>query len=287
MGAPMKGHEMSPSLAGAGIVHIVGAGPGDPDLLTLKALRAIEAAEVVVYDLLLSDEILALIPPGAMRIFAGKERGNHAQSQEETNRLLVKLATAGHRIVRLKGGDPLIFGRGSEEALHLAQHGIAFEIVPGITAAAGCAAAAGIPLTHRGLAKGVRFVTGHCRNDEPLDLNWESLADPETTLVIYMGLAHIAEISCRLIKAGLPEDTPAAAVAKGTTSSQDVQIASLATIADKVQKGALKAPVLFIVGEVVTLFDALSPGGAAEDTVSPGGATEDTVSPGDALARHG
>jgi uroporphyrin-III C-methyltransferase/precorrin-2 dehydrogenase/sirohydrochlorin ferrochelatase/uroporphyrin-III C-methyltransferase len=283
----MKGHEMSPSLAGAGIVHIVGAGPGDPDLLTLKALRAIEAAEVVVYDLLLSDEILALIPPGAMRIFAGKERGNHAQSQEETNRLLVKLATAGHRIVRLKGGDPLIFGRGSEEALHLAQHGIAFEIVPGITAAAGCAAAAGIPLTHRGLAKGVRFVTGHCRNDEPLDLNWESLADPETTLVIYMGLAHIAEISCRLIKAGLPEDTPAAAVAKGTTSSQDVQIASLATIADKVQKGALKAPVLFIVGEVVTLFDALSPGGAAEDTVSPGGATEDTVSPGDALARHG
>jgi uroporphyrin-III C-methyltransferase len=269
------------------MVHIVGAGPGDPDLLTLKALRAIEAAEVVVYDRLLSDEVLALIPPGAMRIFAGKERGNHAQSQEETNRLLVKLATAGHRIVRLKGGDPLIFGRGSEEALYLAQHGIAFEIVPGITAAAGCAAAAGIPLTHRGLAKGVRFVTGHCRNDEPLDLNWESLADPETTLVVYMGLAHIAEISCRLIKAGLPEDTPAAAVAKGTTSAQDVQIASLATIADKVKKGALKAPVLFIVGEVVTLFDALSPGGAAEDTVSPGGATEDTVSPGDTLARHG
>ena len=249
---------MSSSKAGAGIVHIVGAGPGDPDLLTLKALRAIEAAEVVVYDRLLSAEVLALIPPGAMRIFAGKARGNHAQSQEETNRLLVKLAAAGHRVVRLKGGDPLVFGRGSEEALHLARHGIPFEIVPGITAAAGCAAAAGIPLTHRGLARGVRFVTGHCRDDEPLDLNWESLADPDTTLVVYMGLAHIAEIACRLIKAGLPEDTPAAAITKGTTPAQQIEVATLATIADQVQTRAHAAPVLFIVGRVVTLTEQLS-----------------------------
>lgn len=240
-----------------GQVHIVGAGPGDPELLTLKALRAIEAAEVVVYDRLLSAEILALIPPGAMRIFAGKARGHHAQSQDETNDLLVKLARAGHRVVRLKGGDPFVFGRGSEEAAHLVCHGIPFEVVPGVTAAAGCAASVGIPLTHRGRATGVRFVTGHCRDDEPLDLNWASLADPETTLVIYMGLAHIAEVACRLIDAGLAADTPAAAVANGTLPNETLRIGSLATIADLAQREALKAPVLFIVGRVVELADEL------------------------------
>lgn len=249
----------STSKAKPGFVHIVGAGPGDPDLLTIKALRALEAAEVVVLDRLLSTEVLALIPPGAMRVFAGKARGQHARSQDETNELLVNLARAGHRVVRLKGGDPLVFGRGSEEAQHLAQNGIPFEIVPGITAAAGCAAAAGIPLTHRGLASGVRFVTGHCHDDEPLDLNWGSLADPQTTLMIYMGLAHIAEISCRLIEAGLPADSPAAAIANGTMPDQVVLIATLATIADRVTERSLSAPVLFIVGQVVALYAELSP----------------------------
>ena len=248
---------MSSGKVGTGMVQLVGAGPGDPELLTVKALRAIETAEVVVYDRLLSDEILALLPSGAMRIFAGKARGNHAQSQGETNRLLVKLAAAGHRVVRLKGGDPLVFGRGSEEALFLAEHGIPFEVIPGITAAAGCAASVGIPLTHRGLATGVRFVTGHCRDNEPLELNWESLADDKTTLVVYMGLAHIAEMSCRLIKAGLSEDTPAAAIACGTTAAEKLHVAKLANIADKVQGRGFKAPVLFIVGDVVSLSQHL------------------------------
>ena len=241
-----------------GKVYIVGAGPGDPELLTLKALRVLKQAEVVVYDRLLSDEIFDFVPPGAMRIFAGKARGYHAHSQEETNELLVKLAAAGHQVVRLKGGDPLVFGRGSEEAIHLSRHGIPFEFVPGVTAAAGCAASVGIPLTHRGIATGVRFVVGHCRNDEPLDLNWESLADPETTLVVYMGLAHIAEISCRLIEAGLSSDMPAAAVANATLKDQQVVIGSLATIADQVQAKGFCAPVLFIVGRVVDVVDQIS-----------------------------
>jgi uroporphyrin-III C-methyltransferase/precorrin-2 dehydrogenase/sirohydrochlorin ferrochelatase/uroporphyrin-III C-methyltransferase len=232
-------------------VYLVGAGPGDPELLTLKALRLLKEAEVVVYDRLISEEILDFIPPGTMRIYAGKAAGHHVQPQDETNALLVKLARRGHRVVRLKGGDPLVFGRGSEEALHLARHGIPCEIVPGVTAAAGCAAASGIPLTHRGLASGVRFVTGHCRNDLPLDLDWEGLADPDTTLVIYMGLAHIGEIACRLVSGGLPADTPAAGIAAGTLDRQDLVVTTLANLPDRVQLSEFKAPVLFIVGRVV------------------------------------
>ena len=238
-------------------VLLEGAGPGDPELLTLKALRAIEQAEVVVYDRLISAEVLDLIPAGAARIYAGKASGNHAQSQDETNALLVKLARAGYRVVRLKGGDPFVFGRGSEEALYLAHHGIACEVVPGVTAAAGCAAGVGIPLTHRGLATGVRFVTGHCCNERPLDLNWQSLADPETTLVVYMGLAHIAEIACRLIEAGLPADTPAAAIANGTLADQVILTATLATLPDQVLGADLSAPVLFVVGRVVEVAEEL------------------------------
>ncbi len=238
-------------------VFLVGAGPGDPELMTLKALRILREAEVVVYDRLISQEVLDLVPTGTARIYAGKASGAHVRPQDETNDLLVKLARAGHRVVRLKGGDPLIFGRGSEEALYLARHGVACEIVPGVTAAAGCAASAGIPLTHRGLATGVRFVTGQCCADRPLDLNWQSLADPETTLVVYMGLAHIAEIACRLIEAGLPADTPAAAVANGTLSDQRLVVATLATLADRVQSAPLSAPVLFVIGRVVEVPEAL------------------------------
>ncbi len=238
-------------------VFLVGAGPGDPELLTLKAVRLLREAEVVVYDRLISREILALIPKGTARIYAGKASGAHARPQDETNELLVKLARAGHRVVRLKGGDPLVFGRGSEEALHLARHGVPCEIVPGVTAAAGCAASAGIPLTHRGLATSVRFVTGHCRAGRPLDLNWQSLADPDTTLVVYMGLAHISEIACRLIEAGLPADTPAAAVANGTLDDERLVVASLATLADRVQLESFPAPVIFIIGRVVEVLEDL------------------------------
>ena len=239
------------------LVYLIGAGPGDPELLTIKALRVLEDAEVVIYDRLVSDAVLDLIPKGAARIYAGKASGHHARSQDETNELLVKLVRAGYRVVRLKGGDPFVFGRGSEEALHLARHGIACEIVPGVTSASGCAASTGIPLTHRGLATGVRFVTGHCRNDTPLDLDWRSLADAQTTLVIYMGLAHIGEIACRLIEAGLDADTPAAAIVNGTLPDQEVIPATLATLADRAIPDRTGAPVLFIVGRVVEVMKTL------------------------------
>ncbi|HET7910626.1 MAG TPA: uroporphyrinogen-III C-methyltransferase, partial [Pseudolabrys sp.] len=201
----------------AGKVLLVGAGPGDPDLLTIKAVRAIEAADVVVYDRLISDEVLRLIPKGATRICVGKRAGHHPVPQSEISRQLVALARKNRVVVRLKGGDPFIFGRGCEEAIELQRAGIPFEVIPGITAAQGCAASLRVPLTHRGLATGVRYVTGHCREGEPLDLDWASLADPDTTLVIYMGLANIDEIVRQLVAHGLPGDTPALAVSQGTT----------------------------------------------------------------------
>jgi uroporphyrin-III C-methyltransferase/precorrin-2 dehydrogenase/sirohydrochlorin ferrochelatase/uroporphyrin-III C-methyltransferase len=240
------------------LVHLVGAGPGDPDLLTLKALRLIQQAEAIVYDRLISPEILALIPPGTMRIYAGKANAHHTMPQDETNALLVKLAQSGHRVVRLKGGDPFIFGRGSEEAEYLARHGVAFEVVPGVTAASGCTAGLGIPLTHRGLANGVRFVTGHCRDDRELELNWASLADPDTTLVIYMGLANLPRISRELIAAGLAPDTPAAAVASGTTPQQTLSVGTLADLPEKLAASPPAAPVLIVIGRVVSLAEVLA-----------------------------
>jgi uroporphyrin-III C-methyltransferase len=172
-------------------------------------------------------------------------------SQGDINDLLVRLARPGRVVVRLKGGDPFIFGRGSEEAAHLARHGVPFAVIPGVTAAAGCAAAAGIPLTHRGLATGVRFLTGHCQAGAGLDLNWQSLADPDTTLVVYMGLANLAEIRDRLIAAGLPATTPAAAIASGTTAEQKVCSATLCELPERVRADDLEAPVLIIIGRVV------------------------------------
>ncbi|MEM7221819.1 MAG: uroporphyrinogen-III C-methyltransferase [Pseudomonadota bacterium] len=245
-----------------GNVYLVGAGPGDPDLLTVKAMRLLREAEVVVYDRLISSAILALVPAGTMRIYVGKAAAKHHRSQDETNELLVSLARAGHQVVRLKGGDPFIFGRGSEEATYLARHGIPFQVVPGITAASGCGASLGIPLTHRGLAKGVRFVTGHCRNNGALDLNWSSLADPDTTLVIYMALANLEEISCKLQAAGLAPGTPAAAVAGGTMPSQSMVCGSLADLSARVSELDLQAPVLIIIGRVVELASVV--GGVAE-----------------------
>ncbi len=232
-------------------VHLVGAGPGDPELLTLKAARLLQLADVVVHDRLVGEGVLALIQPRARRIDVGKAPGRHALRQEEINRLLLELAAPDRVVVRLKGGDPFVFGRGGEEALFLLRHGIAVEVVPGITAASGCAASALIPLTHRGLATGVRFVTGHCREDEPLELDWPGLADPETTLVVYMGLAQIDRIAARLIGAGLSPATPAAAIAEGTTARERVVRAPLAAIGEAARAARLGSPTLFVIGRVV------------------------------------
>jgi uroporphyrin-III C-methyltransferase len=232
-------------------VYLVGAGPGDPELLTLKAARLLEQADAVVYDRLVSDAVLDLVPRGAMRVYVGKAMGAHHLSQDEINELLLRLARPGRVVVRLKGGDPFIFGRGSEEAAYLARHGVPFMVVPGITAASGCAAAAGIPLTHRGLATGVRFLTGHCCATRGLDLDWRSLADPKTTLVVYMGLANLPEISAQLIAAGLAAATPAAAIGSGTTERQRVCETTLAKLPEAVTSSSLAAPVLVIIGRVV------------------------------------
>ena len=234
-------------------VYIVGAGPGDPELLTLKAAACLKEADVVVYDRLVSDEILDMVPEGVEKVFAGKAARDHHMVQDDINQTLVDLAHQGKAVVRLKGGDPFIFGRGSEEAVALAEQGIKFEIVPGITASAGCGAYAGIPLTHRGLATSVRFVTGHCRDGQHLDLNWQSLADPDTTLVIYMGLINIEKITAELIKAGLSEDTPAAGVERGTTQEQRTIITTLKDLATTIKDAHLSAPSLLIIGKVVEL----------------------------------
>src|SRR5580765_1833062 len=213
-----------------GKVLLVGAGPGDPELLTLKAAWAIATADTVVYDRLVPDAIIDLAPSGAIRVDVGKRAGHHPVPQGEINRILVQYARSGRTVVRLKGGDPFIFGRGCEEALALEQAGIPCEIIPGITAAQGCAASARVPLTHRGLATGVRYITGHCRGEEPLDHDWASLADPATTLVVYMGFANISEIVRELIVHGLPGDTPVLAVCQGTTPQERRISASLMSL---------------------------------------------------------
>ncbi len=237
-------------------VYLVGAGPGDPELLTVKAHRLLGEADVVVYDRLVAPAVLDLVPKGTSRIYVGKAPRCHHMVQDEINALLVKLAHAGRMVVRLKGGDPYVFGRGSEEAMFLNQHGVPVNIVPGITAASGCAAALGVPLTHRGLASGVRFVTGHRQRDGDLDLNWASLADPDTTLVVYMGLSTIDQISGELIAAGLSADTPAAAIAEGTTTAQKMCVSTLADLPDRLAQSKLHAPVLIVIGRVVSFVAA-------------------------------
>lgn len=234
-------------------VMLVGAGPGDPDLLTVKAHRLLSEVDVVVYDRLVAKAILALIPEGTERIFAGKRASNHYMPQEGINQILVDLAKSGKRVMRLKGGDPFVFGRGGEEALHLVENGIAFEVVPGITSSAGCAAYAGIPLTHRGLAYGVRFVTGHTKGDEPLDLDWRSLADPNTTLVVYMGLTNVQPISERLIEHGMPSDLPVAIINMGTRPSQRTVTTTLAEMPTAAIDAKIKGATLFVIGRVVSL----------------------------------
>ncbi len=243
-----------------GCVHLVGSGPGDPDLLTLKARRLLDEADVVVYDRLVSAEILALVPTGTARISVGKQPRCHPVPQHEINELLVRLAYSGRTVVRLKGGDPFLFGRGSEEAAHLHAQGVPFTVVPGVTSASGCAAAVGIPLTHRGIASGVRFVTGHCRDDGDLDLDWDGLADPDTTLVVYMGMANIPQIAVLLIAHGLPESTPAAAIANGARRNQQHVVSTLGEIAAVAAAADFDGPVLFIIGRVVDMAAELSAG---------------------------
>jgi len=247
-----------------GFVSLVGAGPGDPELLTLKGLKALSEADVVVYDRLVSDEVLALAPPGAARIYVGKQPSHHPVPQAEINDLLVRLARGGRRVVRLKGGDPFIFGRGSEEAGALARHGVPYDIVPGITSAQGCAASARIPLTHRGMAQGLRYVTGHCREDHELELDWSGLAHAETTLVVYMGMTNIGRISERLIDAGLPGDTPALAVNNGTTPRERRVLSTLANLPAAAHAAEFEGPVLFIIGKVAGLVESLDETGTED-----------------------
>ena len=241
----------------SGTVFLVGAGPGDPELLTVKAHRLLQEADVVVHDRLVSAAVLALIPPMVELIPVGKSSGNHCVPQQRINEVLAEQARHHARVVRLKGGDPFVFGRGSEEALYLRRHGVPFEVVPGITAAVACSAYAGVPLTHRGVSHGVQFVTGHFRDGQPVDLHWRALANPDITLVVYMGLAHLPLISKQLIAAGLDPTTPAMAIQDGTTSRQKRVLATLEDLPRKVRGTRLEPPVLVVIGQTVAFAGEL------------------------------
>ncbi|MEB6565803.1 siroheme synthase CysG [Acinetobacter towneri] len=239
-----------------GEVYLVGAGPGDPELLTLKALRLMQQADVVIYDRLVSTPILELCRRDAEKVYVGKARSNHAVPQEGINALLVKYAQAGKRVCRLKGGDPFIFGRGGEEIQELYEAGVSFQVVPGITAASGCSAYAGIPLTHRDYAQSVRFLTGHLKEGSP-ELPWSELVYEHQTLVLYMGLVGLETICEKLIAHGQRADMPVALISKGTTPEQKVVVGTLADIASKVAQHQIQAPTLTIIGEVVSLREQL------------------------------
>ncbi len=239
-----------------GEVYLVGAGPGDPELLTLKALRLMQQADVVIYDRLVSAPILNLCRRDAEKVYVGKARSNHAVPQEGINALLVEYAQQGKRVCRLKGGDPFIFGRGGEEIQELFAAGVPFQVVPGVTAASGCSAYAGIPLTHRDYAQSVRFLTGHLKEGSP-ELPWSELVYENQTLVLYMGLVGLEKICRELIAHGQRPDMPVALISKGTTPQQKVVVGTLADIADKVNEHHIQAPTLTIIGEVVRLRDQL------------------------------
>lgn len=239
-----------------GEVYLVGAGPGDPDLLTFKALRLMQQAEVVLYDRLVSEPILDMVRRDADRIYVGKRRDDHALPQKQINQLLVDLAKEGKRVLRLKGGDPFIFGRGGEEIELLAENNIAFQVVPGITAASGCAAYSGIPLTHRDHAQSVRFITGHLKEGS-CDLPFEEMASDNQTLVFYMGLVALPELCEKLIATGKNPDTPAALIERGTTPNHQVHTGTLVSLPELVKKAKIHAPTLLIIGSVVSLQSKL------------------------------
>ncbi len=240
-----------------GKVYLVGAGPGDPQLLTVKALRLMETADVVVYDRLVSAEVLQLVATSVARIYVGKACGDHTLNQREIDRVLIDQARSGRGVVRLKGGDPFIFGRGGEEALALAAAGIDFEVVPGITAAQACAAYAGIPLTHRGLAHGIQFVSGHRKNNDRLRIDPATLSDVGQTLVIYMGLETLPQVVAQVLAAGREAQTPAAIIEHGTLARQRMFVTTLGRLSAEAKLRAVEAPALIVIGKVVSLADSL------------------------------
>ena len=244
-------------MCGRGRVYLVGAGPGDPDLLTLRAARLLRETDVIVYDHLVSPEVLSFVATDAERIYAGKERNNHTMGQNEINELLVRLALQGKHVVRLKGGDPFIFGRGGEEMEALAERGVPFEVVPGITAACGISCYAGIPLTHRDHAQSCLFVTGHLK-DGTTNLDWAALTRPRQTVVIYMGLGALAEICGKFISHGVRPETPVAVVQQGTTQEQRVVTGTLESLPAIAARSNLKSPCMIIIGEVVNLHEKLA-----------------------------
>ncbi|MBK9117475.1 MAG: uroporphyrinogen-III C-methyltransferase [Betaproteobacteria bacterium] len=239
-----------------GTVYLVGCGPGDPELLTLRAYRLLQSADVALYDHLVSDEVMALLPGKVQRVYVGKERDRHTMPQEVINDLLVRYAREGKHVLRLKGGDPFVFGRGGEEIDTLAAQGVAFEVVPGITAALGVAAYAGIPLTHRDYAQSCLFVTGH-RKEDGFEMDWHALTRPRQTVVVYMGLLGLPALCDGLVAHGMSADTPVAVIQQGTTHEQRVVTGTLRTLAQKVAEAMLTPPTLMIVGDVVRLRDRL------------------------------
>jgi uroporphyrin-III C-methyltransferase len=271
----------SPLAAGAcalpAKVTLVGAGPGDPELLTLKAAKALAAARLVLYDKLVSKDVLKLVNPQADLIYVGKQSGHHTLSQDSIIELMVRLARQGRSVLRLKGGDPYVFGRGGEEAQALAAAGIEFEVVPGISAAQGMAASAGIPLTHRDHATSVVFVTGHLRGEagaRELELDWPSLARPQQTLVIYMGVATLGVVCTKLVQHGMPADMPAALVENATLPGQRTVAGTLQSLPTLARLHAVRAPALLVIGEVVALHKQLAPAGRVATSPVTAGATE-------------
>ncbi|TXC66708.1 uroporphyrinogen-III C-methyltransferase [Piscinibacter aquaticus] len=256
--------------AGSGHVTLMGAGPGDPDLLTVKAARALREATLVLYDALVSKDVLALVPASADRVYVGKTSGHHSLSQEGIIELMLRPARGGRRLVRLKGGDPYIFGRGGEEAQALAAAGIPFDVIPGISAAQGASAATGIPLTHRDHAESLVYATGHLRGEgeaRTVDLDWQLLSRPRQTVVIYMGVGTLPVISTQLQAHGLPGDTPAAIIERATQPGQRTICGTLATLPELARQHAVRAPALIMIGTVVTLREELCGTVAAADPI--------------------
>ena len=244
-----------PRSSNAGKVWLVGAGPGDADLLTIKALRAINSADIIFYDQLVSEEICALFPKGVPALYVGKVKNNHSVPQEDLNQLLINQAQSGLNVCRIKGGDPFVFGRGGEELLELRRAGIEAEVVPGITSASGCSTYADIPLTHRGIAQGCTFVTGHA--EKTLDVNWNALAQLNHTLVFYMGLTRASDISEKLLAGGLAADTPVAIIENGCRKNQRDIISDLKNFPETVLREKVQSPALIIVGQVVRMKEQL------------------------------